>query len=189
MKIRSGIKSQLVVLTGSLISGKTEVGLELEKRGFQFVPEAARIYIDNELARGLTKEVIRSNEGDFQRSILRYKLRTERELQKNKLYFLDRAMPDSISYYRVAGLNPKEIWQLCKLIVYKKIFIFDLLPDEIAERILQDDKYRTENLRIRKYLDRQLEQDYCSLGYDVSRIPFRTITERVELVLKQLNLW
>ena len=49
------------VITGAPCSGKTSVIREIEKRGYGTVPEAARTYIKQELAQGLTLDKIKEN--------------------------------------------------------------------------------------------------------------------------------
>lgn len=63
-------------------------------------------------------------------------------------------MPDSISYYRAAGLNPSTILPDCKLVQYKVVLLFDPLPDDTVQRVLADDPVRSnpETRKIARHL-------------------------------------
>ena len=148
------------VITGSPCSGKTTVVKEMQRRGFKCTPEAARLYIDSQLANGLTIAEMRKDEMVFQRSLIGAKLAIEEQLDPNQIVFMDRAMPDSMSYFRLKGFDPSEIMQLSRRFRYARIFLFDRLA-------LEDDGARVEDERAAAFLDKQLEADYRSLGYDV----------------------
>ncbi|PKL72547.1 hypothetical protein CVV26_00860 [Candidatus Kuenenbacteria bacterium HGW-Kuenenbacteria-1] len=105
------------VLTGGPSSGKTTLIKELKKLGYIVFLEAARVFIDKEIAKGKILKEIRNNETEFQKKILKIKIKTEKIAPKNKIVFFDRAIPDSIAYYQTCGLNPKEVLKF-----YKKKF-------------------------------------------------------------------
>src|SRR5271163_948267 len=108
------ISTRWCVITGAPCSGKTTVLEALEQVGFKWIPEAARLYIDAELAKGRSIEEIRRDEATFQRGLVATKARIESELAPNGTVFLDRAMPDSLTYYRVARLDPAEVFEISK---------------------------------------------------------------------------
>src|SRR5258708_28338808 len=88
------------VLTGAPSSGKTTLIQELEKMGYKVAYEWARIYIDQELARGKTLEQIRRNELSFQHQILKLKVEFEKKLEPKDTVFLDRGIPDTTAYLK-----------------------------------------------------------------------------------------
>ena len=96
------------VITGAPSSGKTSVICELERLGYRVVHEVARAFIDEELKKGKTIEQIKADELAFERHILYKKIKIEESLPKKEIIFLDRASPDSIAYFKSAGLNPNE---------------------------------------------------------------------------------
>jgi predicted ATPase len=140
------INTNWIVFTGAPCSGKTTVLDRLKKQGYHYVPEVARIYIESELAKGRDLKAIRENEGEFQRGLILAKAEIEEKLDPQETIFLDRAMPDSISYYKLAGLNPSEVFELSNRYRYHQVFIFDRLPIEF-------DHARTENDSERELLD------------------------------------
>ncbi len=173
------IQTEWCVLTGAPCSGKTTVLSALEALGCRCIPEAARVYIEQELSEGRTLKEIRADKAEFQNKIIAIKKQIESRLPAQELIFLDRALPDSISYLRVAGLDPSEVIEASKFFYYRRIFIFDPLP-------WQPDEVRNEDDETIALLDKQLEADYRQLGYDPIRIPVMSVQKRVDLILQTL---
>jgi predicted ATPase len=164
------------VITGSPCCGKTTVIRELERRGYKCSPEVARLHIESQLANGLTIAEMRKDEMAFQRSLIASKVSLEEGLNPNEIVFMDRAMPDSMSYFKLKGFEPSEIMQLSLRFRYAGILLFDRLPFE-------EDGVRVEDEQAAAFLDKQLELDYRSLGYDVTRIPAMSVQDRVTMLL------
>jgi hypothetical protein len=93
------------VITGAPCSGKTSVIADLARRGWGVVPEAARAHIDAELRKGRPLLAIKSDPRRFESLIFKAKLRIEARLPADEPLFLDRALPDSIAYYLLEGLD------------------------------------------------------------------------------------
>lgn len=175
------VKSNWYVITGGPCSGKTTALELLEQKGYKIQSEAARIYFDNEMAKGKTIEEIRKDEGQVQKELLYLKEKIEGALSKDELIFLDRAIPDSLAYYEAAGLsaNDKYLRESVKRIQYKKIFLFELLE-------YKQDDVRTENENA-KEIEEKLEKYYLAEGYEVIRVPDMGEPEkRVEFILENL---
>lgn len=174
-------KTEWIVITGAPSSGKTSVLMELAERGYHVEHEVARNYITDLLKQGKKLEDIRSNEGLLQRDILTLKLGREKILHPHDRIFIDRGVPDSISYYRIAGLDPVDARRECCHFSYKAVFIFDRLP-------LVYDGVRSENEAVAEQLDKMLEEDYKALGYQPVRVPVLPIAERADFILRHLGL-
>ncbi len=168
------------VVTGAPSSGKTSVLETLERKNFRRHPEVARTYIEKQQSQGRGLADIRSDEALFQRTLIDTKLQMEADTPSSELVFFDRGMPDSITYYRIAGLDPNEALANCFRFRYSAVFIFDCLP-------LVCDHTRTEGDQKIKFLDLWLEQDYKALGYTVTRVPVMSIANRVEFILDKLQ--
>jgi len=173
-------KSNWYVITGGPSSGKTSVVKELEKSGYKVYYEAARIFIDEEMLKGKSVKEIRSSEAEFQKKILEIKLETEKSAPKDKIVFFDRAVPDSIAYYQICGLNPKEVIEICREKKYEKIFFLELLPSE-------DDYARVENSATVEKLNKLLKESYLNLGYELIEIPVTAVKERVKMILHKIS--
>ena len=168
------------VITGAPCSGKTTVICELEQLGHTVVHEVARAYIDERLKTGETIDQIKSDILSFERHILYKKIEIEQSLQKDAIIFLDRAVPDSVGYYILEGLNPDDPIQKSRLLRYKKIFFFDRIPFE-------KDTVRSEDDEIASRLDGLLKESYRALGYDMIVVPHMTVNERVRFILKHVK--
>jgi len=174
------IPTNWYVITGSPCSGKTSVILQLERRGFRVVHEAARAYIDEQRALGLTLDEIKSDISSFEHQILSRKVDTEIRLSPNETVFLDRGVPDSVAYFSVEGLDDTVPMRESRRYRYRAVFFFECLTFET-------DAARSEDDHKAARLDALLKEGYRSLGYALIHIPVVPIEERVELVLSHVK--
>lgn len=172
-------KTNWQVITGAPCSGKTAVIRKLEQLGYPVVHEIARAYIDERLREGETIARIKADVLSFERHILYKKIAIEQSLSREKIVFLDRAVPDSIGYYILEGLDPDDPIQKSRLWRYKKIFFFDRIPFE-------KDHVRSEDEKIAQKLDGLLKESYRMLDYEIIVVPIMTINERVRFILKHV---
>jgi predicted ATPase len=169
------------VITGAPSCGKTTLIEELANQGFQTVPETARLYIEREMAKGQGIHPIRTDAAALQRRIKDLQLRVERGLRVDDVLFLDGAVPGSLAYYRVFGLNPNEFLLECFHHRYASVFVLDPLP-------FQPDDERVEEIAaVQGYLDEWYSRDYKALGYDVVRVPVLAVQGRLAFVLERLS--
>ena len=169
------------VITGAPCSGKTAVIEALEALGYQIVNEVARAFIDKELKKGKNLEEIRSDELAFENNILRRKCAIEASLAQDETLFLDRAIPDSIAYFKLAGLDTALPEKNSRIFRYRTIFLFDRLGFE-------KDRVRVENNDKAASLQRELENSYKTLGYDIIRVPSLSVRQRTDFILTTTGL-
>jgi len=174
------IQTDWHVLTGAPCSGKTAVINELARRGFGVVHETARAHIEDKLAQGLSLEEIRRDEAAFEHLILERKLAIEKRLDPEKTVFFDRAVPDSIAYFRLAGLDASEPEAISIRVRYKKVYLLDRLP-------VRKDSVRSEDEKTAERIEALLIECYRGLGYPVIRIPVSSVFRRADLILKHLE--
>jgi predicted ATPase len=167
------------VITGAPCSGKTTLIDLLADKGFPTVPEAARIFIENELAKGRTLDKIRQDQADFTRQVYDLMIKREGGLRADEIIFLDRALPDAPAFYRIAGMNPNEILPDCFLYRYASVFMLDRLPYQL-------DGIRAADDPTADYFDAWTERDYSVLGYKVVRVPVLPPEERLAFVLDKI---
>jgi predicted ATPase len=166
------------VITGAPNSGKTTVLQLLEKKGYKVIYEAARIFIDRQLEKGLSIQKIRKDEQKFQDEVLQLKIDTEQSLDPKEIIFFDRGMHDTIAYYELIAMPINEkIKRAVKNSFYKKIFLFEQLP-------YKTDYARTENEEQAKQLELLLKKAYQS--FPLVTVPRLTITKRLELIMKDM---
>lgn len=168
------------VITGGPSSGKSKLIDRLAFSVFQVIPEAARIYIDEEMSKGRKIEEIRADEADFQRIVFQMKLELELKIPPNLKTFLERGTLDSKSYFRNLGLDTTAVVEASKQRRYRGIFLLDLLP-------YISDYARTEDEETRKRLHQFLYEDYTSLDYNVIRVPVMTISERMQFIVEKIK--
>ena len=169
------------VITGAPCSGKTTLIELLEKRGYKVVYETARIYIDNELAKGKTIEEIRQNELEFQKKVLRMKINTEKKLSPEEIIFFDRGLPDTEAYFKLHNFKIDDfVNKAIKKSMYKKIFLLELIKHK-------KDYARTENQKQQKLLQLLLEKVYKKLNFPIIKVPKMIHKkERLKFILNNL---
>lgn len=176
------IETNWFVVTGAPCSGKTTVLKLLTQNGYKFTPDAARIFIEGLAEMGVKLEEMRKDPAEFQRLVAGIRRRTEDELTQDSIVFLDRAVPDSLTYYRSYNLDPHpEVVEASTKYRYKAVFVFDRLSH------IEYDGVRVEEIERQKYLDRELELEYQKLGYDTIRVPVCDPAERCEILLSHLK--
>jgi len=168
------------VITGAACCGKTTLIEMLSAKGFQVIPESARDFFMREIARGRTLDEIRLDGGALQRGIAALQLRYEDGFDVGKVTFLDRAIPDSLAFYRLHGLDPDEILRECFHHRYAGVFILNRLPLHRDQTLGPEDDANS------AFLDEWLERDYHALGYEVVRVPVLSPQERLEFILARL---
>jgi len=167
------------VITGAPCSGKTSVISRIEQLGYRVVHETARAYINEELSKGRTLDEIKADMFIFESSIFYRKIKMEASLPEKAIIFLDRAIPDSVAYFRFAGLDPKEPEEKSADIRYRKIFLFDRL------RVKQDE-VRNENEEDSILIERLIEETYVNLGYEIIRVPVLPVVRRTDFIFENM---
>src|SRR3989344_3698381 len=98
------------VLTGGPCAGQTTTIDELSRRGHPVLAEPARLIIDEKLAAGHEiAEIV--GDSEWLPSIVRRAHAMELEVPTNEVFFFDRAIPDSLAYYRIAGRATEDFFQ------------------------------------------------------------------------------
>lgn len=173
------VQTRWYVLTGAACTGKTTLLELLAERGYQVIPESARAYFDSEQAKGRTLPEIRADDTRLQRGILDLQLRYERDIPLDRVVFLDRAVPDSLTFFRIFGLDPNEVLPQCFYHRYAGVFILDRLP------LHRDKTLGPEDDAASDFLNEWLARDYAALGYNVVRVPVLSPQERLTFILER----
>lgn len=176
------IQTNWHVITGAPCSGKTTLINRLAKQGFQTIPESARFFIEREMAVGQVDHPIHINPAALQRSIRGMQMKVEAGLSPDDVLFLDGAVPGSLAWYRVYGLDPNEILPDCFQHHYASVFILAPLP------FRKDEERVPEMDAIAGYLDDWHTRDYIALGYPVVRVPVLPPETRLAFVLERLAM-
>ena len=161
------VETKWHVITGAPSCGKTTLIDLIAAQGHQILPEIAHDYIESALACGQTLEEIFADCSSLQKVLIATQIEAEQGLNPNERIFLDRALPDSLSFKPFMGKDPNQLLQACFCYRYASVFLLDPLPYH-ADGIRDIDAPQV------AFLDDWLNRDYCALGYDVIRVPVLT---------------
>lgn len=175
------INTHWVVITGPPSSGKTTLINKLQEKGYLICPEVAREIICYTLRSGFLKSKLPRNSLALQREILAVTLRREHLLSPEKIIFFDRGTPDSIAYFHFHHFDPQVAIKACAYRRYAHVFYCEGLP-------VIKDNIRLEDDRIAKQIGDLIMSAYESLNYSLVKLPPVSIHERLEIILKYLNL-
>ncbi|MBI5064858.1 AAA family ATPase [Candidatus Woesearchaeota archaeon] len=175
------------VLTGGPGSGKSSILIALELKGYQVIREAAEDYIRHQQALGIREPWL---DEEFQKQIF-WLQHTREKNAKGELVFVDRGLFDNYAYepegtpfYREMANNLLAKGRKTELIKelgdYAKIFLIE------HPGIVERNDVRRENILQARFLEKELEKIYTSCGYEVIRIPFAQLEQRVEEIIKNL---
>jgi predicted ATPase len=174
-----------VVITGGPGTGKTSVLRILDKR-FPVMKESARLVLArNKLFKG--KDAKQAGGKKFQEAIwdLEVKHFAQGLVRKEKIVFFDRGFFDGFAYAQLSHLNGlHERVVQGKHILYDKVFVMDPLP----LKYYVNDAKRKETYVEAKKINTLIIAMYKKYGYKPIRVPFDTIPNRAQFILKKLNL-
>lgn len=170
------------VITGGPSCGKSTMVRLLAELGHRTTHEEARHYIDLQSIQGRTVAEVRARQSEFQRSVLRMQLENEAALDPEELVFLDRAVPDSLAYYRYLDLEPDPVLlEALQRVSCRSVFLLDLLP-------LHSDYARTEDEAAQRRIHELIAAVYRELGVPIVHVPVLPEAERVQFVLRNVDL-
>lgn len=176
--------SKTIVITGGPGTGKSSIINELQKRGFTCFEEIARQITLEAQKQGiaqlfLTKPLLFSQkllEGRTQQFL-------DAKKSENDLVFLDRGLPDILAYMDYIGdVYPKHFIEACENHKYNYVFI--LKP---WQAIFKSDNERYENFEQALKIHEYLAATYKRFGYKLIEVPFDTIANRADFVLKTIQ--
>ncbi|MBI2146206.1 ATP-binding protein [Candidatus Woesearchaeota archaeon] len=173
--------AQKYLLTGGAYSGKTTLLQALRQKGFEIVPEAAEILIQEELEKtGVHPNIL--NRFAFVEKILHKRIELEFTVQDYEgAVFIDRGIPDGMAYYQLYGKEPSPAYHAAvQKFRYKKVFFLELLDGYVPNEVRQE----KEETRVRVH--HLLKETYRGLGYKVITVPVLPVEKRTELILNSI---
>ena len=186
----TGIKTiynhNFFVITGGPGVGKTTLLGELEKRNFKCISEVAREIIKKQAGsngealpwknKELYKELL------MDRSIASYELITH---TNNGITFFDRGIPDTLSYARLINstISLEMDFYASHYRYNKKVFI---LPPWLEIYTTDNERKQTWKEAVQTY--EILAATYKQYNYELIEVPKTPVNERVEFILRTLDL-
>jgi predicted ATPase len=160
---------KLNVITGGPGVGKTSVLEALSKRGFNYIPEAARFLIGQGIQFG----------SDFQEMLVKTQILWE---DKIDAVFADRGVIDGIGYCNHFGIElPRNLPNNLKN-RYSRVFVLDPLSSYV------NDDARRESKEESRAVHSSIIRAYTNLGYEPNICPAVSIEERTDIITKELEI-
>lgn len=167
------------VISAGPSAGKSSTIRELSARGFQTLPEAARIIFDQAISEGRDPEEVRK-QPDFHEQVETLDRDIEGHINTCTTTFLDRSLADNIAYRR---LNPDaEVPDSLITEVqdkYDNVFILERIE-------FKDDEVRSEDDDEAEKIHQKLIETYGDLGYEPIIVPLQPVDERADFIESKL---
>jgi predicted ATPase len=177
------IFNNFYIISGGPGSGKTSLLNALAKQGIHCMPEAGRTIIQDQAAIGGTA-LPWHNKTAFAELMLSWEMRSYREagyLQRPVLF--DRGIPDVMGYLMLNQLPvPAHIEKAAQDFQYnQQVFLAPPWPGIYTK---DNERKQSEAEAIATY--NMMITVYAKLGYHINQLPFTTVEERVQYVLKSI---
>ncbi len=169
-------QTQWIALTGGPSSGITSLGNFLRICGFAVVPECSRGIIDLGISEGFGTDMIRLDQIEHERRILKLQNEIELNLDPNKVVIIERGTPDPVAY----GMSKDEVLKYHQF-KYKHVFYLERVE-------FLNDYARTETIDEANQIAQSIHDFYLEIGYNLIQIPKMSITNRAKFVFDHAKL-
>ena len=166
-----------IVITGAPSSGKTTLLHALRDRGFNVSSESAREI--------LSQGGLDESGADVQALIEQRQIAKELALPRDQRIVFDRALPDSLAYRRLVGMDAGDLRALVEPERYAVVFLC-AFGEHVADGIRKDDRDRA------LQIEALLREAYEELGCEVVDLPWDTslgMQASVEQRLGIIDAW
>lgn len=174
-----------IVITGGPGTGKSTIINELIKRGYTCYEEISR-EVTLEAQKQGVNQLFLTNPLVFSQRLLegRQKQFIDANLISNTSVFFDRGVHDVLAYMDYIGDKyPPHFIDTCNTCNYD--FAFVLKP---FKAIYASDNERYENFNQAVKIHSHILKTYKSFNYKLLGVPFDTVNNRVNFILKTLNM-
>ncbi|WP_370479305.1 AAA family ATPase [Tamlana flava] len=179
------MNTEKIVITGGPGTGKSTLINDLIKKGHTCLEEISRQVTLDAKKQGID-QLFLSNPLLFSDMLLkgRRKQFVDADIYKNETIFFDRGIPDIVAYMDYIGdIYPERFITACDNLRYHQVFILKPWRD-----IYTSDNERYENFNQALQIHDHLVNTYQKFGYDLVDVPFDTVENRTDFILKSLKL-
>jgi len=179
------LNAKKIVITGGPGTGKSSLIDELKKRGHICFEEISR-QVTLEARKNGVDQLFLTDPIVFSELLLNGRLKqfNEAKLCKTDHVFMDRGLPDVLAYMDYAKTEYSEWFNtVCNANLYDQIFVLAPWQD-----IYKSDNERYENFNQAIEIHDHLLQTYRRFGYQLIDVPFGSVTNRTDFILRALNL-
>ncbi|XMO86724.1 ATP-binding protein [Algibacter sp. AS12] len=179
------MSTKKIVITGGPGTGKSTLVNALIQQGHICLEEISR-QVTLDAKKNGVDQLFLTNPLLFSELLLqgRQQQYLEADLYKNKTVFFDRGVHDVLAYMDFIGdTYPDNFVQTCKKATYNLVFI--LKP---WEAIYTSDNERYETFDQAQKIHDHLVNTYKSFNYKLIDVPFGTVKERTDFILKTVNM-
>lgn len=179
------MNTKRIVITGGPGTGKSSIINDLIKRGFTCLEEISRDIIIEAQKQGID-QLFLTNPLLFSERLLEGRKQQYLEALNETAnpVFFDRGVPDIVAYMDFKNENyPEYFTEACKDCVYDYVFI--LKPWQAIYTI---DNERYENFNEALQIHEHLLKTYQKYDYNLLDVPFDTVENRTDYILKTLAL-
>jgi predicted ATPase len=168
-----------IAISGGPGVGKSTVLQLLAQRGYQTIPEAARIIIEREQLKD-SDCLPWKNVPKFQQAVSELQLSLENSISEG-IIFSDRGIIDGHAYSKIDKIEtPKLVLDNSKG-RYQAVFILDQLP------VYEQDKIRWDDVERAKLIQQTVKDSYRHFGYNPIAVPVLSAEERTDFILSKIN--
>lgn len=181
----SRLNTKKIVITGGPGTGKSTLINELIKRGYTCLEEISRQVILDAKKNGID-QLFLTNPLLFSELLLKGRIQQFEVASSlpSETIFFDRGIPDVVAYMDFIGdTYPENFTVACKNSMYDTVFI--LKP---WETIYTSDNERYESFDQALQIHSHLLNTYKKYNYNLIDVPFDTVKNRTDYILKVLNL-
>lgn len=179
------MNTRKIVITGGPGTGKSTLINELIKQGYPCLKEISRQVTLDAQKEGIG-QLFLTNPLLFSELLLKGRQQQFEEANKlqSDIIFFDRGLPDVLAYMNYIGdTYPQSFVDACKNVVYDTVFV--LKP---WETIYTSDSERYESFEQALEIHDHLLNTYQQFNYNLIDVPFGTIVNRTDYILKVLKL-
>ncbi|MBV8252405.1 MAG: AAA family ATPase [Chitinophaga sp.] len=176
-------KFNYYILTGGPGSGKSALLTDLQKRGYNAVPEAGRKIIQDQVKQN-GNALPWGDTAAYSRLMLQQSIKDYQHfLTSTNTCFFDRGVPDVLGYVSLIKGPSIDLYQAAAATYRYNADVFILPP---WEEIYETDTERKQDFQLAVDTYHQMKETYTSLGYDVIEVPKDVVTARSTWILNYL---